>query len=263
MVSVFKVIRVLMTLGVSFLIFLTLQYLSGAKGGPSSSESQIPIGAFGPGTGLPDGYVEDAHNLPDADGFLAHLKAVTQIPGINMNTVKAGCDWDSSEHVNFQYDETATWVKKDRTDGELDLRRREWHKFILNDLIPYKEHSTRWEGKGIVIVAGGAKGREQIKVILKALDKVQSTLHVEVHFWGDELTTTDQQELVTVWDKVSFNNLNDSSAQNIIKTEYNPLVHNYQLKTAAVINSKFSEILLLDSDNVPVMAPEALFDSQV
>ena len=252
-----------MTLGVGLLIFLTLQYLSGAQGDPSSSISQTPIGAFGPGTGLPDGYVEDAHKLADADGFLAHLKAVTRIPGISMNTVKAGCDWDSSEQVNFQYDETPKWVREDRTDGELDRRRREWHKFILNGLIPYKEHSTSWEGKGIVIVAGGAKGREQIKVILKALDKAQSTLPVEVHFWDDEISPADQQQLTTAWNRVSFNNLKNSSAQNIVKTEYNPFVHNYQLKTAAVINSKFSEILLLDSDNVPVMAPEALFDSEV
>lgn len=33
------------------------------------------------------------------------------------------------------------------------------------------------------------------------------------------------------------------------------------LKTAALINSRFAEPLLLDSDNIPIIAPESLWES--
>lgn len=218
--------------------------------------------AVGPGTGLPDGYVQHAHGLGNADDFLTHFRAVTQIPGILMKAVKANCDWNPDQKVNFQFDASEDWVKTERTDGEIQVHRRGWHDFILNDLLPYKDHEAKWNGQGIVIVAGGAGGREQIKVILRALAKVGSSLPIEVHFWDKELTTSDQQDILAVSSNVHFNDLKMSS-QNIVKTDYSAFVHNYQFKTAAMINSRFAEILLLDSDNVPVIAPEDLFECGV
>lgn len=299
MVSCIKLLRLVLTLGIGLLIFTTLQWLSGtpssispssfpkfsdlsyqdakdryeqAKSGLKgvfgktkeieSGPGSAPVHPLGPGTGFPDGYVEQAHKIQTADEFMPHIKAVVQLPGISMNTAKSGCTWDAGLRVNFQYDASETWAKEDRTDGELDIKRREWHKFIQNDLMPYKDHASKFNGQGIVIVAGGAKGREQIKVILRALAKVGSKLPVEVHFWDTEITEQDQQDIMSVSRNVFFNNLKDSS-QNIVKTEYSAFVHNYQLKTAAVLNSRFAEILLLDSDNTPVIAPESLFDSGV
>ena len=229
---------------------------------PQQANIVTPVSnkSLGPGTGLPDGYVEHAHGLENADDFLPHFKAVTQIPGLLMTTVKGSCDWTSDQKVNYQFEASQDWVKTDRSDGEIQVHRRRWHNFILNDLLPYKDHEAKWNGQGIVIVAGGAKGREQIKVILRALAKVSSSLPVEVHFWDEEITAADRQDILAVSSNVYFNNLK-KSPQNIVKTDYSAFVHNYQLKTAAMINSRFAEILLLDSDNVPVIAPEGLFDS--
>ncbi|KKY14909.1 putative glycosyltransferase family 71 protein [Phaeomoniella chlamydospora] len=203
--------------------------------------------------------VVDAHKLSTTDSFWPHFKAVTKIPGITMAEAKAGCTWPALNEVNFQYDAQSEWVAQDRNDIELELRRQQWHSFIDNELIPYGPHQDRFAGRGIVIVAGNQKSMNRVRVILRALTKLGSTLPIEIHYWDDEMTEELQSEISLMWPQMYFNDL--SKPTNIFKTNHDGPYINYQLKTAAVINSRFAEPLLLDSDNIPIIAPETLYES--
>ena len=204
--------------------------------------------------------VQDAYRLPTADSFLPHFQAVTQMQGITTAEAKAGCNWPETEKVNFQYVNDTDWVVQDRSDDELSVRRNQWHDFITHDLLPYETYKDRFEGRGIVIVAGQSRSLKRVRVLLCALTKYNSTLPIEIHYWAGEMTPESQQSLSSLWPDITFNDL--SAAYNILKTNHDGIA-NYQLKIAAVINSRFAEPLLLDSDNIPVIDPAALYDSAV
>ncbi|KUJ08179.1 family 71 glycosyltransferase [Mollisia scopiformis] len=204
--------------------------------------------------------IQDAHKLPTADDFLSHFTAVTQIKGMTMSEAKSSCSWEVSEEVNFQYGNDSEWAVQDRADEELEFRRNQWHHFINNELLPYESYKDRFNGRGIVIVAGNGKSLKRVRVILRQLKSLGSRLPIELHYWGDEFPTKAQKEMSTLWPSMYFNDL--SSSSNILKSSNDNFFHiNYQLKTVAVMNSRFAEPLLLDSDNIPIIDPESLFDS--
>ncbi|CZR57879.1 uncharacterized protein PAC_07768 [Phialocephala subalpina] len=208
----------------------------------------------------PPEIIDDAHRLPTADAFMFHFKAVTQMKGLTMAEAKSSCSWEKSEEINFQYGNESEWVEHDRNDEELEFRRNQWHDFINNELLPYESYKNRFEGRGIVIVAGNGKSLKRVRVILRQLKKLGSQLPIEMHFWGDEFTLEAQKDISSMWPKMYFNDLSASS--NILKSSNDNFFHvNYQLKTAAVMNSRFAEPLLLDSDNIPIVDPESLFES--
>lgn len=204
--------------------------------------------------------IHAAHRLPTADSFLPHFKAVTRMKGSNMAEAKSSCRWEETEEINFQYDNQTEWVEQDRSDEELEFRRNQWHDFINNELLPYEPYKNRFEGRGIVIVAGNGKSLKRTRVILRQLKNLGSQLPIEIHFWGDEFSFEAQKDISSLWPKIYFNDLSASS--NILKSNNDNFFHvNYQLKTAAIINSRFAELLLLDSDNIPIIDPESLFES--
>lgn len=205
---------------------------------------------------------QDAHKLPTADSFLPHFVAVTQLQGMSMAEVKSGCLWPAMDEVNFQYGAEQEWTTRDRNDTELAFRRKEWHDFINEKLLPYARYKDRFHGRGIVIVAGNQKSMKRVKVVLRALKKLGSQMPVEIHYWNDELTDESKSEISSMWAKMYFNDLSASS--NILRSNHDNFFHiNYQLKTAAVINSRFAEPLLLDSDNIPVVDPESLYETSI
>jgi alpha 1,2-mannosyltransferase len=103
----------------------------------------------------------------------------------------------------------------------------------------------------------------RLKVILRALKKIGSEIAMEVHYWADEMDSASQQELTDLYhpNSMYFNDL--SGPHNILQVKKDQPFINYQLKTASVINSRFAEPLLLDSDNIPLIKPEDLFSSAV
>ncbi|KAF2231439.1 glycosyltransferase family 71 protein, partial [Viridothelium virens] len=204
--------------------------------------------------------VEDAHTLPVADAFLPHFKAIMQIPRLTMAEAKSACNWPMMHEVNFQFAVgQSDWVTQDRSDAEIEMRRGEWYDFVDKGMLPYEKYKDRFEGRGIVIVAGNQKSLKRVRVILRALTKLRCQLPIEVHYWGDEMTEESQKRIASLWHKMHFNDLSASS--NILKTNHDGEFINYQLKTAAVINSRFAEPLLLDSDNIPIMDPALLYES--
>lgn len=205
--------------------------------------------------------IKDAHTLPTADSFLPHFKAVTAMRGMPFAEGKAGCNWPSLDEVNFMYGLDADWVVEDRNDTEVEFRRDQWHHFIDNELMPYSRYKSRFNGRGIAIVAGNKKTIKRVKVVLRALKRLQCHLPIEIHYWNDELTPEAKEDLHSMWPRnIYFNDL--SSPSNIAKTGFNYFTINYQFKTAAVMNSRFAEVLLLDSDNIPTLDPETLFESE-
>ena len=228
---------------------------------PAVNLSDFPPLRPNPSSGTKPELVKDAHTLPTADSFLPHFKAVTQMRGMTMQEAKSGCNWPALDAVNFQYPSDTEWAKQDRSDEELEARRNQWHNFINNDLLPYESYKDRFHGRGIVIVAGNGRTMKRVKVVLRALRKYGSQLPVEIHYWDKELPEELKKNISSLWPEIYFNDL--SAPTNIVKADYNVFMVNYQLKTAAMINSRFAEPLLLDSDNIPTMDPESLYESSI
>ncbi|PBP22022.1 ADP-heptose:LPS heptosyltransferase-like protein [Diplocarpon rosae] len=204
--------------------------------------------------------VSDAHTLATADAFLPHFRAVTAMRGLSMAEAKAGCDWTNPDAVNFMYGGDADWVVQDRNDSELAFRRQQWQDFISHDLLPYDRFKHRFQGRGIAIVAGNEQTVKRVRVLIRALKRLRAQLPIEIHYWNDELTPRMQQDLEALWPRnIFFNDL--AATTNIAQTGYNYFTINYQFKTAAVLNSRFAEVLLLDSDNIPIVDPATLFAS--
>lgn len=203
--------------------------------------------------------IENAHTLPNADAYLPHFKAVTSLPGIPLAAAKAGCTWKDEQGVNFMYGGDADWNVHERNESELSAHRTEWQSFIANGLIPYSRYKNHFSGRGIAVVAGNERTMKRVTVLLHTLKKINSSLQVEIHFYGDEIPVSTQKEYLAEFPDLLFNDL--SKADNIIPTGFNRYIANFQFKTAAVLNSRFAEVLLLDSDNIPVLDPELLFES--
>lgn len=242
-----------------------VEYYNGEPGESSSGQSSDLLPLPDPDANSevetpPSNLDEFAHRLPTADSFLPHFEGVTAMQGMTMAQAKAGCSWGSDQTVNFQYSPDEEWVVTERSDSELESRRQEWHKFLNRGMIPWDDVKDRFSGRGIVFLAGNADTTMRLKVSLRALRKLGSLVPVEVHYWDDELSEETRQELQVLYPAMSFNDL--SGSHNVIHIKKDGFFGiNYQLKTAALINSKFTEPLLLDSDNIPVLRPEAIYDS--
>ena len=202
---------------------------------------------------------QDLHKLSTADSFLPNFKAITQTPSMTMAEAKSGCNWPMMHEVNFQFDEYRDWVLQDRSDEELESRRKQWHDFVNNEMLPFEEYKDRFEGRGIVIVAGNERSMKRVRVILRALAKLRCRMPIELHYWDNEMTEDSKRRISSLWPEMYFNDL--STPSNILKTNHDGEFINYQLKTAAVMNSRFAEPLLLDSDNIPTMDPALLYES--
>lgn len=200
------------------------------------------------------------HKLPSADSFRAHFEAVTRLPGISMADAMAGCQWPKDEYVNFQFAADDEWVVTPRSDHEIEERRQAWHDYVLNHMIPWADVKDKFAGRGIVVVAGNHDTVMRLKVVLRRLLWLRSKMPVEVHYWDDEMSLDVLRELRDIYPNIAFNDLSNHTT-NIVHVVKDSLFINFQLKTAALINTRFAEPLLLDSDNVPVVDPATLYDS--
>ncbi|KAL8382229.1 hypothetical protein RB595_006151 [Gaeumannomyces hyphopodioides] len=202
-----------------------------------------------------------AHKLTWADDFLPHLSAVTKLPGITLAQAKRSCTWGPADKVDFQFDDKADWVAKDRPEDEVEAKRREWRQFVREGMIPYGAVQHRFTNqRGLVVLAGNQDTFKRVGLMLRALQRLKSRVAVEVHYYGEaEMTEQHRQALSTVWPRMFFNDL--SSPDNILLVQKDRPFINYQLKTAALVNSRFQEPLLVDADNIPVLDPDELWAS--
>ncbi|KAL9059745.1 MAG: hypothetical protein Q9162_001046 [Coniocarpon cinnabarinum] len=212
--------------------------------------------------------VSDAHSLPSADAFLPHFAALQSVPNLTVADAMKTCIWTDKELASFQFNEDAPWRVNHTPDIVIAYQRHQWQQFVQNGLIPWSSVSHRFDGRGIVIVAGHPKSIKRAKAILRSLLTLKSTVSVELHYFGEELDDATKAELLglyhhpdTLGTALYFNDL--ASSDQILKSTYNKKVKiNYNLKTAAVVSSRFAEPLLLDADNIPAIDPALLWESE-
>lgn len=204
---------------------------------------------------------EDAHLFTTADQFLPYFQAVWELPNLSTTDAKKTCTWNSNDDVFFTFNGLdRDWIKNDPSEEEIDMRRQEWKTFMKEDLIPYSSVKERFAGRGIVVLAGNGDTLKRLLVLLRSLVQLGSKLPVEVHYWKDEINDGEKNMLAEVYRNILFNDL--AAETNIFKTGVGIFI-NYQLKSAALVNSRFAEPILLDSDNIPVIDPERLYDSDI
>lgn len=237
-----------------FQVVWTDSHKSSSSGSSDKSSDNLPVSPTNP---TPD----TAHMIQDADDFLPHFETIMNMPAISMAEAKAGCTWGEEDHVNYMFGLDIEWNVIDKSEAELAQRREEWHTHVRTGMIPWSKVKDYYSGQGIVIVGGNYDSWNRIKVTLRQLVQLESVLPVEIHYWADEVTPTREKELTDIYAHTYFNDL--SLDHNIVKIRHAAFqLPNYQFKTAALINSRFEEAILLDADNIPVMKPELLFLSE-
>ena len=205
---------------------------------------------------------ESAHQLPTTDEFLPHFKAVLEMPGLSLRDATSSCHWNISDQINFQFREDIDWNQETRPETEIESKRKQWQTFVMNvgQSSPYSEVKQQFNGRGIVVIAGDGKTLIRMGILLKALTRLGSQLPVEIHYYDQEMTTESQARLTSIRPEIYFNDL--SSSSNVVQVSYGPQEgRNYHFKTAALLNSRFAEPIMLDADNIPVIDPDSLYSS--
>ncbi|KAL1921953.1 uncharacterized protein VTP21DRAFT_10595 [Calcarisporiella thermophila] len=136
----------------------------------------------------------------------------------------------------------------------VEEQREQWQRFAQS-VSPYPEE--RFGGSGVVFTAGNKDTLELTLVSVHMLRKLGCHLPVEIWHLTDEKPPAD----ISLPANVQLRDL--GSPENV-----HPAVRrhdadkNFQIKAAAIINSRFEDVLYLDSDNLPVRDPTPLFASE-
>lgn len=203
---------------------------------------------------------EQAQQIDRADDYLPHFRNVLQLPNIeNIEHAASTCKWDDIDRVDFQYGWDTPWNQNPVSSDVIATRRSRWQDFVLKDMIPWSKVANRFHGRGIVVLAGNTESLPRARVLLRALRSLHSKLPVELAFMGDEMSEETRVEMLSVHPSVHFLDLNDTNAA--WPTYRNYFIANFHFKNAALLNSRFTDILFLDSDNIPVEDPDLLFES--
>lgn len=130
--------------------------------------------------------------------------------------------------------------------GFINKVKSEWQAYA--EQIP--AYPGGFEGKGIVICAGGLRYFTCAWININLLRKYGCLLPIEVWYTGSELT----DEIIA-----ALSNLNVvcKNADNYSSMD----LRGYILKPFAILHSEFKEVLYLDADNNPTADPAYLFDS--
>ena len=124
--------------------------------------------------------------------------------------------------------------------------RNNWQEHALQ-INPYP---GGFEGKGIVICAGGLRYFTCSWVALTMLRKLGCRLPVEIWYYGNELSA----EIIRAFKEL------DVECRNFL--EDGPVhLSGFMLKPLAILKSRFKEILFLDADNICIKDPAYLFSS--
>jgi hypothetical protein len=112
-----------------------------------------------------------------------------------------------------------------------------------------------FEGRGIVIAAGGLRFFSNAWVCINMLRRAGCQLPIQLWCLGDDEIDDYMRSLVVPLG-VDCVNIFDAQEDHPAK-----IAGGWQLKPYAILWSRFKEVLLLDADNVPIVNPEFLFDS--
>ncbi|ORX38967.1 mannosyltransferase putative-domain-containing protein [Kockovaella imperatae] len=141
------------------------------------------------------------------------------------------------------------------------------HSHVVSSLPDYTSFEHLYHGRGIVILAGG-RYAQYATTSLNVLRIMGSKLPVEI--W-----IKDESEHDILWAKevekygAKVRMISDYAPIGSVWDWFNPTTYfgkpvpwsPYQLKTMAILFSKFEQVLFLDADSVPIRDPEELFES--
>ena len=120
-----------------------------------------------------------------------------------------------------------------------------------------KPYPGKFSGRGIVTCAGGPCYNICAWVLINMLRKLGCELPIEVWYLGEEERDEHWIEMV----KPLGVTMRDGGK--VQRQHENPRHGGWALKSHAILNSSFREVLFLDADNVPVVDPTYLFDAPV
>lgn len=148
------------------------------------------------------------------------------------------------------------WVTPEQTKWE--NVREGYRRAFLHTLqaTPDEPPAGAYHGRGIVVCAGGEKYFPNAFVLLSLLrEKYHCRLPVEVWHLGPDEVTDDMRRILTPLG-VSF-----VDGRELARRVPSRILNGWELKTYAILNSQFREVMLLDADNVPTGDPDWLFFS--
>lgn len=162
----------------------------------------------------------------------------------------------------FFSNRSAPFSKEIKTNFTLDCVRQVNHptdkKWIKTLKAKWREHLKEikpypgyFEGKGIVVCAGGIKYFTSAWINISMLRKLGCTLPIEVWYNGNELNGETIAALEGLGAKCK--NCRDYSKSDLA---------GYALKPFSILYSEFKEVLYLDADNNCLRDPSYLFDSE-
>lgn len=140
-------------------------------------------------------------------------------------------------------------------------KKQEWMDYVNFTMPSWSSQKSKFDGRGIVLVGGNSGTLKGIRTTLSMLKEYGCKLPVEVHYLDGELNKADIGNL-TSSGVVTVRNLGDAGNLFPVHKKAGKGGKSFHIKTAAMINSAFREILYLDSDSMPVRNPEYLFDSK-
>jgi len=145
---------------------------------------------------------------------------------------------------------TSSGIRKINTvidDQNVDKIRTLWQDHVKT--IPTYPSFT-FEGKGIVMCAGGIRYFTCAWVAIKNLRRLGCTLPIEVWYYGNEISDEAVEQLQQL--NAICKNFLDFGHRN---------VQGFLLKPLAILHSQFKEVLFIDADNNCISNPQSLFYS--
>lgn len=114
----------------------------------------------------------------------------------------------------------------------------------------------RFQGRGIVICAGGVRYFTCAYVTIRVLRRLGCRLPIEVWYLGSREMTPSMMRLLKPY------GVRCIDAEKVRKRFPCRRLGGWELKAFAMAHSKWAEVLFLDADNVPVRNPESLFEEE-
>jgi ADP-heptose:LPS heptosyltransferase len=116
-------------------------------------------------------------------------------------------------------------------------------------------YPERFEGRGIVICAGGVRYFTNAWVCIRRLRRSGCRLPIEVWYLDENEMDAEMTSLLEPLDVKCVN------ARVMQKKYPGRIAGGWELKAYALVHSRFREVIFLDADNVVVRDPEYLFDT--